>query len=90
MPIQHLKLTNSQDAQNFSVLYVMLLAGMNNCQAKVQVQVQRLKSKDLRTWTLAYTKIIQPPTTHHATFQTLPEVLQSSVIPFQKPLMTLY
>ena len=43
------------------------------CQAKVQVQVQSLKSKakskvkskvlSLGTWTLAYTKIIQP--THH-------------------------
>ena len=69
-------------------------------QAKVQVQVQSLKSKfkvkskslkSQRTWTLlTVLSYSPPPTTHHITFQTLPEVLQSSVIPFWKPLMTLY
>ena len=80
------------------------------CQAKVQVQVQSLKSKfkvkskvfSQKDLDFAYTKIIQPtifpPVPHHIsscathliTFQALPDVLQSSVIPFWKPLMTLY
>ena len=78
------------------VFTIIIVTNIYYCQAKVQVQSLKLKSKvkskvlSQRDLDFADTIIIQPPPTHQETLNDQPEDLQSSVIPFWKPLTTLY